>query len=149
MSYYYVTHPNMDFSATVKAPSTDKARTTFLDYLERSGKALRKDRQLIRRNTVADRIEFPEEVDTDVSLSYNYTGENGIEEEQVIQVGYGQALVGEEPIEDEDYDRDTVEDTFGLEPEPELEPEPMPIEQVEREQDIKDTPIGRMSLGSV
>ena len=38
MSYYYVTHPNVDFSATVKAPSTDKARTTFLDYLERSGK---------------------------------------------------------------------------------------------------------------
>ena len=143
MSYYYVTHPNMDFSATVKAPSTDKARTTFLDYLERSGKAYRKDRQLIRRNTVADRIEFPEEVDSDVSLSYNYTGENGIEEEQVIQVGYGQALDGEEPIEDEDYNREPVEG------EPEPESEPMPIEQVEREQDIKDTPIGRMSLGSV
>ena len=140
MSYYYVTHPNMDFSATVKAPSTDKARTTFLDYLERSNKAHRKDRQFIRRNTVADRIEFPEEVNADVALSYNYTGENGIEEEQVIQVGYGQTLDGEEPIEDEgyeDYDRGPVE----YEPEPEST---MPIEQ-----DIKDTPIGKMSLGSV
>ena len=139
MSYYYVTHPNMDFSATVKAPSTDKARTTFLDYLERSGKASRKDRQLIRKNTVADRIEFLEEVDADVSLSYNYTGENG-EEEQVIQVGYGEMLDGEEPVEDESYDREPMEDIS--------EPE-MPVEQIEREQDIKDTPIGKMSLGSV
>ena len=145
MGYYYVTHPNMDFSATVKAPSTDKARTTFLDYLERSNKAHRKDRQIIRRNTVADRIEFPEEVDTDVALSYNYTGENG-ESEQVIQVGYGETLDGEEPVEDESYeDREPVEDTFGLEP----EPESMPVERIERELDIKDTPIGRMSLGSV
>ena len=141
MSYYYVTHPNMDFSATVKAPSTDKARTTFLDYLERSSKAYRKDRQQIRRNTVAERIEFPEEVDADVALSYNYTGENG-ENEQVIQVGYGETLDGEEPVEDEGY-RDYVEEPY--EPEPEPEPEPtMPMEQ-----DIKDTPIGRMSLGSV
>ena len=146
MSYYYVTHPNMDFSATVKAPSTDKARTTFLDYLERSNKAHRKDRQLIRKNTVADRIEFPEEVDSDVSLSYNYTGENGIEEEQVIQVGYGQALDGEELEEDEDYEEELDGETFGLEPDPEPE---MPVEQIERERDIKDTPIGRMSLGSV
>ena len=141
---YYVTHPNMDFSATVKAPSTDKARTTFLDYLERSGKAYRKDRQQIRRNTLAERIEFPEEVDADVALSYNYTGENG-EEEQVIQVGYGQTLDGEEPIADEGYGREPTEEPY----EPEPAPEPMPVEQLEKEQDIKDTPIGKMSLGSV
>ena len=116
-------------------------RTTFLDYLERSGKASRKNRQYIRRNTVADRIEFPEEVDTDVTLYYDYIGENGIEEEERIQVGYGQPLESEELVEEEEYE--PAEDTY------ESEQEPMPIEQLEREQDIQDTPIGRMSLGSV
>jgi len=133
MSYYYVAHPNVDFSATVKAPSTDKARTTFLDYLERSGKASRKNRQQIRRNTVAERIEFPEEVDTDVTLYYDYTGSSNGEGEQIIQAEYNPALDREDEDEDEDYENEEYE----LEP----EPEPMPIEQVEREQDIQDTPI--------
>lgn len=142
MSYYYVTHPNIDFSATVKAPSTDKARTTFLDYLERTGRANRKYRQNIRRNTVAERIEFPEEVDTDVTLNYDYTGSNG-DSEETIQVGYVPETSEVESPDEEGYE--PMESTFESEP----QSEPLPVEQVEKEYDIKETPIGKMSLGSV
>jgi len=38
MPIYYVIHPNLEIKATVDAPSTEKARTVFLDYLERQGK---------------------------------------------------------------------------------------------------------------
>ena len=142
MSYYYVAHPNLDFSATVKAPSTDKARTTYLDFLERSGRMNRKDRQSLRRNLIADRIEFPEEVDTDVRLNYDYTGDNG--ESNIIQVGRdGSVDVGgveaSEAPEEEDY--------YGDEEEPELEMEPEPTSRGD-ESGIAETPIGRMSLGS-
>ena len=139
MSYYYVAHPNLEYSATVKAPSTDKARTTYLDFLERSGRASRKNRQQLRKNTIADRIEFPEEVDSDVTLYYDYTGSgNGEGNEEPIQVGY------EPRVETaEEYDE---EEEYGPEPEP---TEPMPVEQIEREQGIEDTPIGKMSLGSM
>jgi len=145
MSYYYVTHPNIDFSATVKAPSTDKARTAFLDYLERTGKASRKYRQDIRRNTVAERIEFPEEVDTDVKLYYNYTDGD---DEETMSVGY---IPEKDDLDDvrEDLELDdsiekVVDDTLS-----DIESEPLPVEQAEKDFDIKDTPIGRMSLGSV
>jgi len=138
MSYYYVAHPNLEYSATVKAPSTDKARTTYLDFLERSGRASRKNRQQLRKNTIADRIEFPEEVDSDVTLYYDYTGSgNGEGNEEPIQVGYEPRV---EPAEE--YDE---EEEYGPEP----EQEPMPVEQIEREQGIEDTPIGKMSLGSM
>lgn len=140
MNYYYVAHPNMDFSATVKAPSTDKARTTFLDYLERTGRANRKYRQNIRRNLVAEMIEFPEEVDTDVTLNYDYTGSNG-DSEKPIQVGYVPEDI-DENNEDEEYE--LGEDSFEVESEPEL----LPVEQAEKDFDIKDTPIGKMSLRS-
>jgi len=138
MSYYYVAHPNLEYSATVKAPSTDKARTTYLDFLERSGRASRKNRQQLRKNTIADRIEFPEEVDSDVTLYYDYTGSgNGEGNEEPIQVGYEPR---EEPREEEYY-----EDEEPVEPEQDT----MPVEQLEREQSIEDTPIGKMSLGSM
>ena len=72
MPYYYVTHPNMNFSATIEAPSTEKARTTYLDYLERQGMLSRSRRQELRKNMVADRIIDPGEVMADVTLSYGY-----------------------------------------------------------------------------
>lgn len=70
MPYYYVTHPNLDMSATVHAPSTEKARTTFLDYLERQGSILRGQRNLLRENMVASRIDHPQDVLSDVELHY-------------------------------------------------------------------------------
>ena len=69
---YYVTHPNLEASAKVDAPSTEKARTTFLDFLERQGYINRADRQYWRRNMVAERLESPEDAMADIELSYGY-----------------------------------------------------------------------------
>jgi len=70
MSYYYVTHPNLDISATIEAPTTEKSRTTFLDYLERQGIILRGQRNLLRENMVAERLNSPESVLSDIELHY-------------------------------------------------------------------------------
>ncbi|MBU2051264.1 MAG: hypothetical protein KKH61_20145, partial [Gammaproteobacteria bacterium] len=52
------------------APSTEKARTVFLDYLERQGTILRGQRNLLRDNMVASRLDSPESVLSDVELHY-------------------------------------------------------------------------------
>ncbi len=72
MGTYFVKHPNINESALVHAPSTEKARTTFLDYLERTGKAPRTARQQLRRNMIAERVKDPEDVTTDLELHYEY-----------------------------------------------------------------------------
>ncbi len=69
---YFVTHPNLDVTALVHAPSTEKARTTFLDYLERTGRISRAGRQYWRRNMVAEKMEDPYDVTADVELYYGY-----------------------------------------------------------------------------
>jgi len=69
---YYVTHPNMDKKAIVHAPSTEKARTTFLDWLERSGSISRRDRHGWRRNMIASRMEDGTGVPSDIELWYGY-----------------------------------------------------------------------------
>jgi len=79
MPHYYVKHPNIDISATVDAPSTEKARTTFLDYLERTGKVERSSRQYLRRNMIAEKLRGEGEVLSDVDLEYDY-----IEEEKPV-----------------------------------------------------------------
>lgn len=76
MASYYVTHPNLGISALVDAPSTDKARTTFMDYLERQGQMFRVDRQRWRRNMVAERMEDPDSVSADIRLYYGYSDES-------------------------------------------------------------------------
>ncbi len=70
-SVYYVTHPQIGRTAVVYAPSTEKARTTFLDWLERSGLVSRRDRQAFRKDMVAKRLEDPN-VPVDVELHYGY-----------------------------------------------------------------------------
>lgn len=75
MGIYYVTHPNIDLRATVHAPSTEKARTTFLDYLERQGMAQRNQRQYLRGNMVAEKLQYPEDVTADIHLDYTYQEE--------------------------------------------------------------------------
>jgi hypothetical protein len=71
---YYVTHPNLAQTALVHAPSTDKARTVFLDWLERNFIISRSDRQKWRRNMVAAKMEDPVEVGAEVELWYGYEG---------------------------------------------------------------------------
>ena len=75
MADYYVTHPNLNLSAIVHAPTTEKARTTFLDYLERSGQLSRSTRQRLRASMVAERVDDPFGLDADVELNYGYTPE--------------------------------------------------------------------------
>lgn len=68
---YYVTHPRIDKTGVVYAPSTEKARTTFLDWLERNNLIRRSHRAFFRENMVAERIEDPN-VPCDVILNYGY-----------------------------------------------------------------------------
>ena len=68
---YYVMHPALGVTAVVHAPSTEKARTTFLDWLERNGHMRRIDRQQLRKDMVAKRLEDPN-VQSDVVLHYGY-----------------------------------------------------------------------------
>ena len=72
MSTYYTTHPNLSVTALVDAPTTEKARTTFLDYLERRGLISRADRSYWRKNMIAEHMADPSDVQTDVELYYGY-----------------------------------------------------------------------------
>ena len=83
MSAYFVTHPMMDKTAVVHAPSTEKARTTFLDWLERNGLLQRSRRQAYRRDMVAEKLEDPS-VPSDVVLNYGYGEEP---EPEVLRLG--------------------------------------------------------------
>jgi hypothetical protein len=68
---YFVMHPTLGITAVVYAPSTEKARTTFLDWLERNNHISRKDRQAFRKNMGAQRLEDPN-VPSDIVLHYGY-----------------------------------------------------------------------------
>lgn len=68
---YYVMHPTLGITAVVHAPTTEKARTTFLDWLERNRYILRRDRHSFRRNMSTKRLEDPN-VQSDVVLHYGY-----------------------------------------------------------------------------
>lgn len=70
MRTYYITAPGLNIDAKVTAPSTEKARTEFLDFLERTGRIHRRDRQTLRRVMATQRLENPYEVSADVELSY-------------------------------------------------------------------------------
>lgn len=69
---YYVSHPELEVTALVDAPSTEKARTAFLDYLERQGRVSRADRQYFRRDMIMHRTDSPEDFRADVELNYGY-----------------------------------------------------------------------------
>jgi len=72
MNVYYVKHSELGKDALVHAPSTEKARTAFLDYLERNGMVSRKDRQSWRKGLITDRVEEGE-TSAEVELWYGYT----------------------------------------------------------------------------
>jgi len=115
-SVYYLTHPRIDKSAVVYAPTTEKARTTFLDWLERGGIIRRAHRNFFRKDMIAERIEDPN-VPRDVVLSYGYQDFSGrFERPQVYDVPVEMSRpevhdipVGFEEPEVEDLDKPSIE----------------------------------------
>lgn len=97
MSIYWISHPNMELSATVHAPTTEKARTVFLDWLERTSQIARGDRQRWRRHTLAERLEYPEELESDVTLHYGY---EEARPESIPRVPREELIPEEAPIEE-------------------------------------------------
>lgn len=72
MKAYYVTHPLVGLTATIYAPTSEKARTAYLDYLERTGRIRRSVRKLLRSNLVAQHMESSTAMPSDVTLDYSY-----------------------------------------------------------------------------
>lgn len=72
MPIYFVEHPSIDVTAKINAPSTEKARTVYLDYLERNGLAGRWQRRQLRENMIAKLLKRPEDVSADLDLDYGY-----------------------------------------------------------------------------
>ena len=70
MSIYYVTRPGLKIDALVDAPSTEKARTAFLDYLERSRGISRSNRGKFRINMIAEKMEDPYSAQAQITLRY-------------------------------------------------------------------------------
>lgn len=69
MPTYFVTSPFVEETAVVRgAPTSEKARTVFLDHLERSGLLPRNRRQEIRATMATKRV--GDGVDADVILEY-------------------------------------------------------------------------------
>lgn len=69
---YYVTHPSIPLTATVDAPTTEKARTTFLDFLERSATINRRDRRQVRKGIITKLMDPNEPIAVDIALYYGY-----------------------------------------------------------------------------
>jgi hypothetical protein len=134
MPYYYVMRPGFQTSAMVQAPSTEKARTTFLDYLERHNIVSRASRQSMRRNMVAKRVDDPNEVETDIQLQYGYENTSGGE----LPL---EASIDSTPVS-EDLPMDVpVNESLDSQP---AEPLPQPEQPV---QGRKLSPIQKLSLG--
>jgi hypothetical protein len=70
MAYYYITHPDIPVKASVEAPTTEKARTVYLDYLERHRIVRRSQRQSLRPLMILKRMDSRDEILTDITLSY-------------------------------------------------------------------------------
>ncbi len=133
MVAYYVTHPAIDRTAVVYAPSTEKARTTFLDWLERNGLMQRRHRQALRRDMVAERLEDPG-VPADVELHYGYA-EMAIPQEHRL----GGPEIREVPVEFEEPEVREIPIRFE---EPEVEEIPIGFEEPE----VRKIPIQEVLL---
>ena len=132
MSTYFLTHPRLDKTAVVHAPSTEKARTVFLDWLERNGSINRGDRQSWRKDMLAGRIEDGT-AEGDAELWYGY--------EQTPQPDYVPGTPVPGRIEE------TMEEHLRLDSQmqgvPEEETEVVPSEPT------KMSPIAKAAIGSV
>lgn len=146
---YYVTHPNLSVTALIDAPSTEKARTTFLDYLERRNLISRTDRQYWRRNMVAERMTDAADVQADVELHYGYQEGGNTMPPSMAAVPSGMADFREfeGPASS---DMRALEDPEGYVEEVLEAPErPTTIREVFKESPGKLSPIQQVSLGEV
>lgn len=130
---YFVMHPSIGVTAEVYAPATEKARTTYLDWLERRGYINRADRQFYRKNMVAERLEDPLSVKADITLHYGYQTSSGMSY-------IPPAEHFEEPM---DIDRSLDIEEFEV---PEVERKGMPIVEVQRSREPT-MPIQKVMLG--
>lgn len=123
---YYVMHPSLGVTAVVYAPATEKARTTFLDWLERKGYINRSDRQAWRKNMVAEKLEDPQGVSSDVRLHYDYQDVST----PIVRIGEDSISppVGGEPIEPKEDEVPSLENVVFEQPE--KEGPSMPIQKV-------------------
>jgi len=120
---YYVMHPSLRVTAVVYAPATEKARTTFLDWLERNGYMRRADRQALRKNMVAQRLDDAQGVSSDIVLHYDY------EDARLSQVFSGQPVNQLEPTDVEEHYEKLFEEKPIEVPKEESGPK-MPIQKV-------------------
>ena len=143
MPLYYVTHPNIDISATVHgAPSTEKARTMFLDWLERRGRIRRSRRGYYREDMVAERMSGEGEITSDVDLYYG-----GEDRQPVVRYTLGEPTRREVPAADM---RGEAEEELEREPSPEEdEVQPVELYDAETRQVRRRSPIAEASLGSL
>lgn len=147
---YFVTHPNLGTTALVHAPATEKARTTFLDYLERRSAISRADRQYWRKNMIAEKMEDPYDVQADVELNYGYEeGGQRPTREEVDSAAFagiaGQYETGKFVPRMVDESEGWVGGAEGEEGEEYEEPE-QPTRQTMREAPKKLSPIARAAL---
>jgi len=70
MPTYYVASTELEKTAEVEAPSPRKARTTFLDYLERGDEIDRNQRQMLRETMLTKKVRAGS-TGADVSLDYD------------------------------------------------------------------------------
>ncbi len=125
MSVYYVSSPEFPLRAKVDAPSTDKARTVYLDYLERNGTVPRRFRQEMRKGIATKRLTDSENITADVELDYEYGD------------------MSQAPIVD------SIPQIAGETPQL-ATPEPLPQEQPQqRSNPLVGSPIARLMLSSV
>lgn len=126
---YFTMHPTLGITGVVYAPSTEKARTTFLDWLERNGHIKRTDRQAFRKNMGAQRLDDTN-VPSDVVLHYGYAEGAPRSSRAIIE----DMVKGDPKLEEDLALTDLITDINrsktleGLEEEEEDEPGPEPIE---------------------
>lgn len=145
--WYYTTHPNLGISALVEAPTTEKARTTFLDYLERQNLIGRADRQYWRKNMVAERMEDPRDVSADIELHYGYQ-DGGPQLPPSMMTPKPQKTYGlEEEVASEALDADWYTDAERVESPADAEPTRPSGQEVAKEAPRKLSPIQQLALG--
>lgn len=141
MSNYFVTHPNMSVNALVDAPSTEKARTTFLDYLERRNLINRADRHYWRKNMIAERVD-PADIDSDVTLVYGYEEGAGT---IPPSMGYETSELPIEMESDIQSDDAELDSDVPVTLEPDIPAGPSPVVKALAQQKL--SPIAKLSLG--
>ena len=133
MAVYYVFMPKyIDVTAEVSAPDSRHARTSFLDYLSRSGMIRWNERQAARRQIITKRMR-PGEIQTDIKLEYGIQEPPKVEElpvpppmqrkpEPREEIGVSPTYedLGPTPEEEELYQPE----------QPQSQPQPQPVQPV-------------------